>query len=80
MFLGMPIVAVASTMAPLAVPPEAGVVSADIDTLGWAAEAFIADHPSAVSAGKLAREHAISHFGIDRFLADWDQLIEEMCT
>jgi glycosyltransferase involved in cell wall biosynthesis len=80
MFLGMPIVAVASTMAPLAVPPEAGVVSADIDTLGWAAEGFIADHPSAVSAGKLAREHAISHFGIDRFLADWDQLIEEMCT
>jgi glycosyltransferase involved in cell wall biosynthesis len=79
MFLGMPIVAVASTMAPLAIPPEAGVVSADVDTLGRAAEGFIADHCSAVTAGKSAREHAITHFGIDRFLADWDRLIEEMC-
>jgi hypothetical protein len=79
MFLGMPIVAVASTMAPLVVPPEAGVVSADVDTLGWAAEGFIADHGSAVAAGKAAREHAMAHFGIDRFLAEWDQLIEEVC-
>jgi hypothetical protein len=79
MFLGMPIVAVASTMVPLAVPPEAGVVSADVDTLGWAAEGFIADHGSAVTAGKAAREHATSHFGIDRFLAEWDRLIEEVC-
>jgi hypothetical protein len=78
MFLGMPIVAVASTMAPLVVPPEAGVVSADVATLGWAAEGFIADHGSAVAAGKTAREHATAHFGIDRFLADWDQLIEEV--
>jgi Glycosyl transferases group 1 len=79
MFLGMPIVAVASTMAPLVVPPEAGIVSADVDTLGWAAEGFIADHACAVMAGKAAREHAINHFGIDRFLDEWDRLIEEVC-
>jgi hypothetical protein len=78
MFLGMPIVAVASTMAPLVVPPEAGVVSADVDTLGWAAESFMADHATAVLAGKAAREYAIHHFGIDRFLEEWDRLIEEV--
>jgi hypothetical protein len=79
MFLGMPIVAVASTMTPMVVPAEAGVVSADIDTLGWAAEGFVADHGSAVAAGKAAREYATSHFGIERFLAEWDALIEEVC-
>jgi hypothetical protein len=80
MFLGMPIVAVASTMAPLIVPPAAGVVSADVPTLGWAAEGFIADHVAAVAAGKAAREYATTHFGIDRFLDEWDRLIEEVCT
>ena len=79
MFLGMPVVAVASTMAPLAIPPEAGVVSADVETLGWAAEAYIADHGSAVAAGKAAREFAAMHFGIERFLDQWNQLIEEVC-
>jgi glycosyltransferase involved in cell wall biosynthesis len=79
MFLGMPIVAVASTMAPLVVPPEAGIVSADVEALGWAAEGFIADHDSAVAAGKAAREHATSHFGIQRFLEQWNRLIEEVC-
>ncbi|HEV7419123.1 MAG TPA: glycosyltransferase [Mycobacterium sp.] len=80
MFLGMPIVAVASTMTPLVVPPEAGVVSADAPTLGRAAEAFCVDHGSAVAAGKAAREFATAHFGVDRFLTEWDRLIEEVCT
>jgi hypothetical protein len=80
MFLGMPIVAVASTMTPLVVPPEAGVVSADAPTLGRAAEAFCVDHGSAVAAGKAAREFATAHFGVDRFLTEWDRLFEEVCT
>ena len=37
MTLGMPVLALAATAAPEAVPPEAGVVSADVDRL--AAEA-----------------------------------------
>lgn len=80
MFLGMPVVSVASTMAPLVVPPDAGVVASDVDVLGWAAQEFIADHGSAVVAGKAAREYATSHFGIGRFLAEWDLLIEEACS
>ncbi|ORA43794.1 glycosyl transferase [Mycolicibacterium chubuense] len=79
MCAGMPVVAVASTMAPLAVPPEAGVVSADRSVLGDALARFVSDPAAAEVAGKAAREHALAHFGLDRFHADWDRLIEEVC-
>jgi hypothetical protein len=79
MFLGMPVVAVASTMAPLVVPQEAGVVSADIDTLADALRTFAADRPAASAAGKAARDFAMAHFALERFLAEWDSVIDEMC-
>lgn len=79
MFIGMPVVAVASTMAPLVVPSEAGVVSADIATLTRALEGFIADGAAAAAAGKAARDFAKAQFGLERFLADWDDLIDECC-
>ena len=80
MCAGMPVVAVASTMAPLAVPPEAGVVSADRGLLGEALARFVSDPAAAELAGKAAREHALTHYGLARFLADWDRLIEEVCA
>lgn len=79
MFLGMPVVAVATTMAPLVVPAEAGVVSADVKTLASALECFVSDLPAACAAGKAARDFAMAHFSLDRFLADWDRLIDEAC-
>ncbi|MCG5431680.1 glycosyltransferase [Mycobacterium sp. MYCO198283] len=79
MHLGMPVVAVASTMAPLAVPSEAGVVSADPDTLAQALSRYVADPELARTAGKSARAFVLAHYGLARFLADWDRLIEEMC-
>ncbi|OBI74880.1 glycosyl transferase [Mycobacterium sp. E740] len=79
MFMGMPVVAVASTMAPLVLPPEAGVVSADVDTLARALAGFVADGAAASAAGKAARDVALAHFGIERFLAEWDDLIDECC-
>jgi glycosyltransferase involved in cell wall biosynthesis len=79
MYLGMPVVAIASTMAPLVVPPEAGVVSADIKTLGYALEGFVTDFPAATAAGKAARDFAMSHFALERYLAEWDDVIEECC-
>ncbi|MHA0287312.1 glycosyltransferase [Mycobacterium sp. C3-094] len=79
MCAGMPVVAVAATMAPLAVPADAGVVSADRSVLGEALAHFVADPDAAALAGKAAREHALTHYGLDRFLADWDRLIEEVC-
>ena len=80
MFLGMPVVAVAATMAPLAIPGEAGVVSADTAALGRAIEEFLVDHAAAAAAGKAAREFATARFGLERFLHDWDVLIEELCA
>ncbi|HKV18033.1 MAG TPA: glycosyltransferase [Mycobacterium sp.] len=80
MYLGMPVVAVASTMAPSVVPDEAGVVSADVPTLARALQGFVTDHATATLVGKAAREYAIAHFSLDRFLKKWDDLIEERCA
>ena len=80
MCAGMPVVAVAATMAPLAVPLEAGVISADLGVLGEALARFVSDPAAAEVAGKAAREHALAHYGLDRFLAEWDRLIEEVCA
>jgi glycosyltransferase involved in cell wall biosynthesis len=79
MYLGMPVVAAASTMAPLVVPAEAGVVSSDVRTLAHALEGFVTDLASATVAGKSARDFAMAHFALDRFLAQWDGLIDECC-
>jgi hypothetical protein len=78
MMLGMPVVAVASTAAPLAVPAEAGVVSADVHELGDALAMFLADRAAATAYGKAAREYACARYNLSRFLADWDELIRSM--
>ena len=79
MYLGMPIVAVASTMAPLVVPGEAGVVSANPKTLAYALERFATDFADANAAGKAARDFAVANFSLDRFLSEWDEVIEGVC-
>lgn len=79
MFLGMPAVAVGTTMAPFVIPCEAGVVSADVNALGAGLRDFMNDQATAAAAGKAAREFASARFGLGRFLADWDQVIEEQC-
>jgi Glycosyl transferases group 1 len=79
MYLGMLVVAVASTMAPVVVPAEAGVVSADIATLAYALEGFVTDVSAASAAGKAARDFAMAHFPLERFLAEWDDVIDENC-
>lgn len=80
MLLGMPVVAVASTMAPLVVPEEAGVVSADVATLGRALANLLADKAAAEIAGKAARSFALTYFSLDRFLSQWDDIIESLCA
>ncbi|WP_156688598.1 glycosyltransferase [Mycobacterium sp. Marseille-P9652] len=79
MFLGMPVVAVGTTMAPFVVPAEAGVVSVDPDTLGRALRDYLNDGATAAAAGKAAREFATARFGLGRLLADWDRVFEELC-
>jgi hypothetical protein len=78
MYLGMPVVAVASTEAPVAVPPCAGTTSTNVDELVGALRTF-QDHPrKAREAGRCARDFALSRFHIERFHRDWDTLLAEV--
>jgi glycosyltransferase involved in cell wall biosynthesis len=78
MHLGMPVVALATTEAPEAVPAEAGVISTRIETLADAAREFLADPDRAREAGRAARVAALERYGLERFLADWDDLLTEV--
>ena len=78
MHLGMPVVALATTEVVEAVPPEAGVVSTRVEALADAARRLVADPEQARVMGKAARAAATARYGLDRFLADWDVLLEEV--
>jgi glycosyltransferase involved in cell wall biosynthesis len=78
MTLGMPVLALAATAAPEAVPPEAGVVSADVDLLRRTARELRNDHDRARDMGLAGRRHALRRFGIRRFLDDWDATLKEV--
>ncbi|MFI6234269.1 glycosyltransferase [Micromonospora sp. NPDC050784] len=77
MAIGMPVVALATTEAVMAVPPEAGALATRTDTLLDAARRFITEPATARQAGAAARTAARDRYGLDRFLADWDRLLEE---
>ena len=77
MSIGMPVVALATTEAAMAVPPDAGALSTRVDTLLAAAGRFVAQPQQARRAGLAARAAARERYGLDRFLADWDRLLEE---
>ncbi|PXX68924.1 glycosyl transferase family 1 [Nocardia tenerifensis] len=78
MHLGMPVLALATTEAPGAVPPEAGAVSADIATLTAKFHEFLHEPDLAVLAGKSGRQFALEHFGLDAFLHRWDAVLHEI--
>ncbi|MEV0808024.1 glycosyltransferase [Micromonospora sp. NPDC050200] len=77
MTMGMPVVALATTEAVEAVPPGAGALSTRVDALLEAARRFVAQPAEARRAGAEARTAARARYGLDRFLADWDRLLEE---
>ena len=78
MHLGMPVVALATTEVPEAVPPEAGVVSTRVDVLASAVRRLVADPDEARARGKAARTAALSRYGLARFLGDWDDILTEV--
>jgi Glycosyl transferases group 1 len=78
MHLGMPVVALAATEAPAAVPPEAGVLTTDPDELVRAARRLVDDPAEAQRLGKAARESALARYGLARFLGDWDRVLAEL--
>jgi glycosyltransferase involved in cell wall biosynthesis len=77
MQIGMPVLALATTEAIAAVPPDAGVLATRVDTLVEAARWLIDEPGQARLLGDRARQVALARYGLDRFLADWDRLVEE---
>jgi glycosyltransferase involved in cell wall biosynthesis len=77
MQMGMPVIALATTEAVAAIPPGAGVLDTRVDTLVDAARWLIDEPAEARRLGVRARQAALFRYGLDRFLADWDRLLEE---
>jgi hypothetical protein len=81
MTIGLPVVALATTEAVEAVPRDAGVLSTRVDTLVDAALWLIESPEEARRLGAAGRAAARRRYGLDRFLADWDRLLEdELCA
>jgi glycosyltransferase involved in cell wall biosynthesis len=80
MHLGMPVVALATTEAPEAVPAAAGTVSTDVRLLAEEVRRLVADPGLARERGAAARAAALDRYGLERFLADWDDLLEEVAS
>jgi hypothetical protein len=78
MHLGMPVVALATTEVPEAVPPGAGIVSNRLDDLRDGIRTLLADRDAAVAMGRRARAYASTRYGLSRFLRDWDALLHEV--
>ncbi|MGD9735552.1 MAG: glycosyltransferase [Solirubrobacterales bacterium] len=78
MHLGMPVVALGTTEVAEAVPPVAGFVSTDVEVLRRGLAELIADPGEARRRGCAARAAALARYGLDRFLDDWDRLLEEV--
>jgi glycosyltransferase involved in cell wall biosynthesis len=78
MHLGMPVVALATTEVPEAVPAQAGIVSTRVDTLRAGLRRLMEDPEEAERRGRAGREAALERYGLERFLADWDRLLEEV--
>jgi Glycosyl transferases group 1 len=78
MTAGLPVLALSTTEAPAAVPPEAGVVSNDLELLRRTALRWLADPEEARDRGLAARRHALDHYGLARFLDDWDLVLKEV--
>jgi hypothetical protein len=76
MHLGMPVVAVDNTAAHSAVPPEAGVVSADLAKLSMAVHELLEEPEAAGRMGKAARQFALVNYGLDAFVCRWQALFD----
>ncbi|HEU5141962.1 MAG TPA: glycosyltransferase [Solirubrobacterales bacterium] len=80
MHLGMPVVVLATTEAVEAVPPDAGLFSTRVDVLSRGLRELIADPELARERGRAARRAVRERYGLERFLADWDRLLEEVAA
>ncbi|MEU6137294.1 glycosyltransferase [Nocardioides sp. NPDC047086] len=80
MHLGMPVVALATTETPLAVPHEAGFVTTRRDEIVPAVRHLMKDPDVAEEAGLIGRRHARRRYGLERFLDEWDDVFRWVAT
>jgi hypothetical protein len=78
MHLGMPVVALATTEVPEAVPESAGIISTNVRTLVESLKVLLDDPDRCKELGRNARAHARERYGLERFLTDWDRLLMEI--
>jgi glycosyltransferase involved in cell wall biosynthesis len=74
----MPVVALATTEAPEAIPPHAGIISTRVEILQDALRRLIRDPDAAREAGRHARAAALARYGLQRFLVEWDTLLAQV--
>jgi hypothetical protein len=79
MLLGIPVVALATTEVPDAIGHGDAIVSNDVDVLVDGVRRLLADPELAEQLGDRGRRRALDRFALDRFLAEWDQLLEDTC-
>jgi hypothetical protein len=80
MALGMPVLALPTTEAPVAVPPTAGTLSSRPDELVATARRWLADPDEAREHGSAARAHVLEHYSLARFLHRWDTVLQEVTS
>lgn len=78
MMLGMPVVVLDTTEAAEAVPDGVGVRSTNPDRLRDGLRELVSDPAAAAAAGRRARQAALRRYGLTRFLADWDALLDRI--
>jgi len=78
MHLGMPVVALATTEIPEAVPDGTGIISTNVRALIESLRDLLADRRAAQELGQAARQYARTRYGLQRFLADWNALLKEV--
>lgn len=76
MQIGVPVLGLAAGDTITAVPEGAGVLSTRVETLVEAADWLIEEHAQARRLGERARRAALTRYGLDRFLAEWDHLLD----
>ncbi len=80
MYLGMPVVALATTEVPRALSGGCGVTSTSVTELVDASVALVRDPERCKTLGYAARERAKRTYGVERFLNDWDQILAEVTS
>ena len=80
MMVGLPVIGLATTELPTVIENGvSGFVHTDLDRL-IAGMRSLLEHPERARAmGQAARLAACERFGIERFAADWDRALREVC-